>query len=527
MSQTTDCSAGTGSPATSQRDGKGNNGRISEPGDSSGDDYFFRVRNERAVVVWDQQREPLLCHLDLSPQRLRLSCTARLKPAGEHAFYVYIPRESVSTVDSDPSSARPRFVSNTLSGTPHSLRFHLGQNALFVGPGKFEEWTPKNKYSGDTLDALQNLARQTTFTLFLSQFSLSKRDVERICRFAWGGNSGSGTPIPAIVREISSLYGGRGGRIAAARLSGSPDSAATAVTAQECQRSASVDATVGGSVTQAPDLGGEPAISAASSTAVPPPYEHEPTTSESHQLSHAKRRLSDTSEAARDTPALVEKAVARGELLPPYADESTSNGPRQVPRAKRRRGDVSELAEAQPSTEGSSIHNPAAVPTPMLAPPPYGDTSTSSACPFKYDPSAPTTADEPHGNLAERIESYIQSRIEKSVEAQIQQFEARIEKYLEARLEKLEAHINGVVDRLENQIDGLRKELTSQIEEDLDEARTDLRVHAEDYITEEVNSATSKLEEYISDTVTAEVGEATQNIIDDLESRMVVTVGFT
>lgn len=546
MSQTTDHAAGTGSPATSRRDRRGNDGANGEPTDNDGNDYLFRARNAKTVVFWDQQRESLLCHLDLSPQRLRLCCTARLKPAGEHAFYVYVPRESILTVDNDVSSPRPRFVTNTFGGTPHSLRFHLGQHALFVGPGKIEEWTPKNKNSGDTLEALRNIARQTTLTLYLSQFDLSKRDVERICQFAWGGSLESSTPVPAIVREISSLYGGRGGRIAALPLPGRMSSASTAVTTQERRCGTSVDATVGGSVTPTSNLGGELAVPAASSAAVPPPYEDEPTTlgqlswtshsfcgarergTECQQQSHAKRRLSEASQAAPDIPAAVGRAATQGEALPPSGDESTTTGSRQTPRAKRRRDDISELADTQPPVEGSSVHNPAAITTPEpVAPPPYGDTSTSSACTQKYDAIASPAQGEPRGSLAERIEGCVQSRIEKSVEAQIQRFEARIEKYLEARLEKLEAHINGVVDRLENHVDGLRKEVTSQIEEELDEARTDLRIHAEDYITEEVNSATSKLEEYISDTVTAEVGEATQNIIDDLESRMVVTVGFT
>lgn len=94
------------------------------------------------------------------------------------------------------------------------LRFHLNKPAALVFPKTPETLVPKNQASGNLIASLQMLALETEFVLYFPAVNnniVSETQLRSLCEAASSHGVGL-TSIPWQA-DLSSLYGGRGGRI--------------------------------------------------------------------------------------------------------------------------------------------------------------------------------------------------------------------------------------------------------------------------------------------------------------------------
>lgn len=118
---------------------------------------------------------------------------------------IYLERlQSVELVDHDG----PEDTTSAQLGTStYCLHFTLSvPPALIVPKG---DLTPRQRSSGTLLDSLRNLAEQTTFNIHVPTTTLSKAQLEALCKAASSGALSSMEKL----KDVASLYGGKGGRI--------------------------------------------------------------------------------------------------------------------------------------------------------------------------------------------------------------------------------------------------------------------------------------------------------------------------
>lgn len=98
-------------------------------------------------------------------------------------------------------------TSAQLGTRTYRLQFTLSTPPVLVVPKG--DLTPKQKSSGLLLDSLRGLAEQTTFKLQLPTTSLAKAQLGSLCKAASSGALSSMEKL----KDVASLYGGKGGRI--------------------------------------------------------------------------------------------------------------------------------------------------------------------------------------------------------------------------------------------------------------------------------------------------------------------------
>ncbi|KAI7773016.1 hypothetical protein LA080_012493 [Diaporthe eres] len=147
--------------------------------DTSSDTAFFQVRTNVALKA---RKDKTNVFLSIYPERI----------------------QSVAVVASDGADSA---ASAQLGTSAYCLLFTLSMPpALIVPKG---DLTPKQRSSGLLLDCLRGLAEQTTFKLHLPTTALSKVQLESLCKAASSGALSSMEKL----KDVASLYGGKGGRI--------------------------------------------------------------------------------------------------------------------------------------------------------------------------------------------------------------------------------------------------------------------------------------------------------------------------
>lgn len=143
----------------------------------------------------------------------KLRCNVLFKASAptKMPLYMFIHPERISSLqiadsEADQASgkeeARKKLGSDTVC-----LRFTLTSPGDLVGP-KIPDLTPKNKVTGDVLDALRSLACQDTFTVHLRRNVLSQARLVSLCEVVCS------RVLKSISRQadLASLYRGRGGQ---------------------------------------------------------------------------------------------------------------------------------------------------------------------------------------------------------------------------------------------------------------------------------------------------------------------------
>lgn len=147
--------------------------------ETSSDTAFFQIR---ANVALKARKDKTNVFLSIYPERL----------------------QAVQLVDHDGPEDT---TSAQLDTSTYCLKFTLSMPpALIVPKG---DLTPRQRSSGTLLDSLRSLAEQTTFKLLLPTTTLSKAQLESLCKAASSGALSSMEKL----KDVASLYGGKGGRV--------------------------------------------------------------------------------------------------------------------------------------------------------------------------------------------------------------------------------------------------------------------------------------------------------------------------
>lgn len=188
----------------------------STQGITSPDD--IHVSAAPAAVTWDGCAQPLIdvtCDIrryaSSNTAFIKLRATVMLKaptPAKTSIFlFVHPERMRAVVLDESPEPTSQEAVKKKLGQNTYCLRFTLDRPAALVGPAGPDRIAPKNKSSGETLNYLRSLARETKFALYLPAKVVTKARLLSLCEAA------SGHELKSITwqADMSCLYGGKGG----------------------------------------------------------------------------------------------------------------------------------------------------------------------------------------------------------------------------------------------------------------------------------------------------------------------------
>ncbi|KAK7697114.1 hypothetical protein SLS64_013858 [Diaporthe eres] len=186
-------------------------------GTASPDD--INVSAAQAVVTWDGCAQPLgdlTCDIrryaSSNTAFIKLRATVALKaptPA-KTSIFVFVHPERIRAVILDESpEPTPQEIVKKLGQNTYCVRFTLDTPAALVGPAGPEHIAPKNKSSGETLNHLRLLARETRFAVYLPAKVVTKARLLSLCEAA----SGHGLKSIAWQADMTCLYGGKGGRL--------------------------------------------------------------------------------------------------------------------------------------------------------------------------------------------------------------------------------------------------------------------------------------------------------------------------
>lgn len=188
----------------------------SKQGITSPDDT--NVSAAPAAVTWDGCAQPLsdvTCDIRryASPNTafIKLRATVALKaPApAKTSIFLFVHPERIQAVglDESPEPTSQEAVKKKLGQNTYCLRFTLDRPAALVGPAGPEHMAPKNKSSGETLNHLRSLARETKFAVYLPAKVVTKARLLSLCEAA------SSHELKSITwqADMSCLYGGKGG----------------------------------------------------------------------------------------------------------------------------------------------------------------------------------------------------------------------------------------------------------------------------------------------------------------------------
>lgn len=186
-------------------------------GTTSPDDVH--VSAAPAAVTWDGYAQ-LLSDVTCDIRRYASSNTAFIKlratvalkaPApAKTSIFVFVHPERIRAIVLDESpEPPPQEIVKKLGQNTYCLRFTLDRPAALVGPAGPEPIAPKNKSSGETLNQLWSLARETTFAVYLPAKVVTKARLLSLCEAA----SGHGLKSIAWQADMTCLYGGKGGRL--------------------------------------------------------------------------------------------------------------------------------------------------------------------------------------------------------------------------------------------------------------------------------------------------------------------------
>lgn len=147
--------------------------------DTSSDTAFFQIR---ANVALKARKDKTNVFLSVYPERI----------------------ESIALVayeDGDDTT------SAQLGTSTYCLQFTLSMPPALIVPKT--DLIPRQRSSGLLLDSLRGLAEQTTFKLHLPTTTLPKAQLESLCNAAFRGALSSMEKL----KDVASLYGGKGGKI--------------------------------------------------------------------------------------------------------------------------------------------------------------------------------------------------------------------------------------------------------------------------------------------------------------------------
>lgn len=181
----------------------------------------INVSGAPAVVTWDGHSplSDVTCdvrrYASTSTAFIKLRATVMLKaPAplpSKTSVFLFVHPERIQTVvlDESSESTSQEAVKKKLGPDTYCLQFTLDKPAALVGPISPGNMTPKNKSSGEMLHHLRSLARETKFTVYLPAKVVTKARLHSLCEAA----SGHGLKTISWQADMSSLYGGKGGRL--------------------------------------------------------------------------------------------------------------------------------------------------------------------------------------------------------------------------------------------------------------------------------------------------------------------------
>lgn len=190
----------------------------SKQGITSPDD--INVSAALAAVTWDGCAQPLsdvTCDIrryassNTAFVKLRATITLKAPTPAKTSIFLFVHPERMRTValDEAPEPTSQDAVKKNLGQNTYCLRFTLDRPAALVGPAVPEHLAPKNKSSGETLNQLRSLARETKFTVYLPAKVVTKARLLSLCEAA----SGDGLKSIPWQADMSCLYGGKGGRL--------------------------------------------------------------------------------------------------------------------------------------------------------------------------------------------------------------------------------------------------------------------------------------------------------------------------
>lgn len=208
----------------SQAEVSTDSGEVTDPEDSACSNNDVQINAVPACVTWndgDSRQARSLCHSahdhllfhaqhetssDAAFFQVRTNVALKARKDKTNVFLSIYPEriQSVAVIANDgsdsPTSAR-------LGTSTYCIQFTLSMPpALIVPKG---DLTPKQRSSGLLLDSLRGLAEQTSFRLHLPTTALSKAQLESLCKAASCGALSSMEKL----KDVASLYGGKGGRI--------------------------------------------------------------------------------------------------------------------------------------------------------------------------------------------------------------------------------------------------------------------------------------------------------------------------
>lgn len=186
-------------------------------GTTSPDD--INVSAAQAAVIWDGCAQPfgdLTCdvrrHASSNTAFIKLRATVALKAptSAKTSIFVFVHPERIRAIALNESpEPPPQEIVKKLGQNTYCLRFTLERPAALVGPAGSEPIAPKNKSSGETLNHLRSLARETTFAIYLPAKVVTKARLLSLCEAA----SGHGLKSIVWQADMACLYGGKGGRL--------------------------------------------------------------------------------------------------------------------------------------------------------------------------------------------------------------------------------------------------------------------------------------------------------------------------
>lgn len=178
----------------------------------------FELLEAPAIVAWPCDKDGdsrltsrITCTLALDAPatmafcRLRLPLMLKALPSRKTAVFAFVHPEQILSVNEAP--AIPESVTAALDTDVVGLCFKMQRSPVAVVPDL--PLVPKNKSSGDALEALQAIATISEFTLYLPSKHLSKQQIASLSSIAgpelWRS-------LPNFT-NLSALYAGKGGKI--------------------------------------------------------------------------------------------------------------------------------------------------------------------------------------------------------------------------------------------------------------------------------------------------------------------------
>lgn len=209
----------------SQADVSTDSGEVTDPESSTAppnDDV--RIGGSPACITWidgDSRQAKSICHAahdhllfhaqheassDTAFFQVRASVALKARKDKTNVYLSIYPEciESIELVGHDGGDDT---TPTQLGASTYCLKFSLSTPPALIVPTT--DLVPRQKSSGLLLDSLRALAEQTTFKLHLPTTTLPKAQLESLCKKASCGALSS----MGKLKDVASLYGGKGGRI--------------------------------------------------------------------------------------------------------------------------------------------------------------------------------------------------------------------------------------------------------------------------------------------------------------------------